>query len=85
MTATEIIGFIGSGLVLWAFEPQIRHLVQEKCSAGISRRAYTLWSVAGLFLLIHAIMIRDAVFIFLQIVNVSLTLTILILAQKYKE
>lgn len=85
MTVTEIIGFTGSGLVLWAFEPQIRHLVQEHCSAGISRRAYALWFVAGLFLFTHAIMIRDAVFIFLQIVNTLLTLTILIFAQKYKN
>lgn len=85
MTTTEIIGFTGSGLVLWAFEPQIKHLIQEHCSAGISRKAYLLWSIAGLFLLLHAIMIRDAVFIFLQIANTLLTLIILVFAQKYKN
>jgi len=86
MTVTiEIIGFIGSGLVIWAYVPQIRHLIQEHCSAGISRRAYILWFTSALLILIHAAAIRDIVFIFLQTVNAFLTFVILIFANKYKN
>jgi uncharacterized protein with PQ loop repeat len=85
MTFIEIVGLIGSGLVIWAYVPQIKHLVQERCSAGISRRAYTIWFIAALLLLTHAVMIRDTVFIFLQTANAILTLIILIYARKYKN
>ena len=84
MAIYNIIGFIGSGLVLIAYIPQIRHLLREHCSAGISRRAYILWVIAALFLLIHAIMIDDAVFIFLQTISLLATATVLIFAEKYK-
>lgn len=85
MTLIEMIGFIGSGLVIWAYVPQINHLIKEHCSAGISRRAYVLWFIAALLLLVHAIMIRDTVFTFLQSTNVILTLVILVFARKYKN
>jgi uncharacterized protein with PQ loop repeat len=85
MILIEMIGFIGSGLVIWAYVPQITHLVQEHCSAGVSRKAYVLWFIAALFLLAHAIMIHDIVFIFLQAVNSLLTLVILIFANLYKD
>lgn len=85
MNLIEIIGFIGTGLVIWAYVPQIRHLIQEHCSAGISRRAYVIWFIASLLLLIHAVMIQDIVFILLQTVSGLLTLTILVYARKYKD
>lgn len=85
MILIEIIGFIGSGLVIWAYVPQIKYLIKDHCSAGISRRAYALWFIAAPLLLIHAVMIRDTVFIFLQAANVLLTLVILIFAGKYKK
>lgn len=85
MTVVEIIGFTGSGLVIWAYVPQINHLVKAHCSAGISRRAYALWFIAALLLLVHAIMIRDSVFTFLQSTNLILTLVILVFARKYKN
>ena len=44
-----------------------------------------LWFIAALFLLAHAVMIRDIVFIFLQTANTILTLTILVFANKYKN
>jgi uncharacterized protein with PQ loop repeat len=85
MTVIEIIGFVGSGLVIWAYVPQIKHLIQEHCSVGISRKAYLIWFIAALLLLVHAIMIHDTVFIFLQIASALLTLVILIFAWKYKN
>ncbi len=85
MTSIDLIGFIGSGLAIWAYVPQIEHLIREHCSAGISRRAYLLWFIAALLLLVHAVMIRDIVFIFLQATNALLTLVILVFAGKYKN
>lgn len=80
----QVIGFIGTALVVWAYVPQINHLLKEHCSAGISRQAYTLWFVGALFLLLHAVMIRDTVFMFLQGFNALATLLILIYAGRYK-
>lgn len=79
-----IIGFVGSGLAIWAYVPQIGHLLRQHCSAGISRRAYAIWLIAALLLAAHAMMIRDAVFISLQIANSFLALLILVLAWKYR-
>lgn len=84
MIIIESIGFIGSALVIWAYMPQILHLIKEHCSAGISRQAYSIWLVASVFLLIHAVMIHDSTFTFLQAANTLLTLIILIFAVKYR-
>lgn len=84
MPIYQILGFIGSGLVVCAYIPQIRHLIKEHCSAGISRYAYVLWFVAGAFLLAHAVMIKDQVFIFLQTVNTLFTGIILVFAERYR-
>ncbi len=84
MAIYQIFGFIGSGLVVLAYLPQTYHLVRERCSAGISRYAYVLWLFAAIFLLAHAVMIKDQVFIFLQAVNAVFTGVILGFAESYK-
>ena len=52
---------------------------------GFGGSALVIWFVASLFLLAHAVMIRDVVFIFLQATNTILTAVILAYAQKYKN
>lgn len=84
MPVTQIFGLLGSAVVLIAYVPQIHHLIKEHCSAGISRRAYVLWLVASMLLLVHAIMLRDLSFILLQVISAVATGTILIFAEKYK-
>ncbi|MGH8733867.1 MAG: PQ-loop domain-containing transporter, partial [Burkholderiales bacterium] len=42
----SMIGYIGTGIVIGAYAPQISHLWTEHCSAGISERAYALWALA---------------------------------------
>ena len=69
MSATEILGFVGTGLVIVGYVPQIVHLVKERCTAGISVPAFFLWCAASLLFLIHAVVIRDAVFLVVQAVN----------------
>ena len=66
---SQIFGFVGTGLVIVGYIPQIVHLIKERCTAGISIPAFSLWCVASLLFVIHAAMIRDPVFIVLQTVN----------------
>src|ERR671914_758034 len=65
----SVIGYIGTGLVIGAYAPQIWHLWTEHCSAGISERAYAIWVLASALFLGHSIIIGDAVFMVTQLVN----------------
>jgi len=85
MVFSQSLGFLGTGVVAAAYIPQIRHLIKEHCSAGISVKAYALWCVASVLFLIHAAMIRDIVFIFVQIINVSAILVIVVCVKKYER
>lgn len=69
MTASQILGFVGTGLVVTGYVPQIVHLIKERCTAGLSVQAFSLWCAASLLFLIHAVVIRDAVFVVVQTVN----------------
>jgi uncharacterized protein with PQ loop repeat len=66
---SQIVGFVGTGLVIVGYIPQIVHLIKERCTAGISIPAFSLWCLASSLFVIHAAMIRDPVFIVLQTVN----------------
>jgi uncharacterized protein with PQ loop repeat len=70
MNLSQFLGFLGTGLVIVGYVPQVFHLVRERCTAGISIPAFALWSLASLFFFIHATMIGDAVFVAVQVVNV---------------
>lgn len=85
MNLAEILGFVGTGLVAVAYVPQIRHLIKEHCSAGISVKAYVLWFMASVFFFIHAAIITDAVFIGVQLVNLAATCIIVIYARRYEK
>lgn len=80
-----MLGFLGTGIIAAAYIPQIHHLVKEHYSAGISINAYALWWVASILFLIHAAMIRDLVFVLLQIVNLTAILAIVICVKKYEH
>jgi uncharacterized protein with PQ loop repeat len=81
----NLSGFIGTTLVVIAYAPQIHHLIKEHCSAGISIVAYSLWFSASFLFLIHASMIRDVVFILVQVVNLIATCIIMICWKKYQQ
>ena len=69
MTISQVLGVVATGLVIAGYVPQIVHLVKERCTAGISISAFALWCLASLLFLIHAAMIKDAVFVAVQSVN----------------
>lgn len=69
MISSQILGFVGTGLVIVGYAPQVAHMVKARCTAGISIPAFVLWSCASFLFLIHAMLIGDAVFVGVQLVN----------------
>ena len=85
MPFSQIVGFAGTALVALAYVPQIQHLIAEHCSAGVSLRAYVLWFLASLLFLAHALMIRDPVFVFVQILNLAAICIIVVFCRRYQN
>ncbi|HEY7743388.1 MAG TPA: PQ-loop repeat-containing protein [Burkholderiales bacterium] len=81
---TQWIGFAGTALVIIAYVPQIHHLIAERCSGGISIKAYTLWLVAGMLMLVHAVAIADPVFMALQGYQIGAGALVIFFGLKYK-
>lgn len=85
MTLSAVIGFFGAMIAAYAYLPQIHHLIAERCSAGISIRAFGLWLTASMLITVHAITIVDPVFIFLGVVQVVATSFVLFFGHRYRE
>jgi len=85
MRLSQVLGLVGTCIVAPAYIPQIRHLIKEHCSAGISIRAYSLWFLAALFFLAYAGMIGDIVFIVAQVLNLVAICAIVIYVKKYEN
>lgn len=85
MNLSQLLGFLGTGLVIVAYVPQIHHVIKEHCSAGISVRAYSLWFFASVLFLMHAVMIKDLVFIVVQIANLVAIFIIVVCIKRYEK
>jgi uncharacterized protein with PQ loop repeat len=85
MTISAMIGFSGAAIAAYAYLPQIHHLIAQRCSAGISIRAFGLWLVATVLIAIRAIAIVDAVFILLGVVQLVALSLILFFGHKYRS
>ena len=85
MKLSQIMGFTGTGIVAAAYIPQIRHLIKEHCSTGISVRAYSLWFSALVLFLVHAARIKNVAFVFVQVVNLAAICAIVIYCKKYEN
>jgi uncharacterized protein with PQ loop repeat len=81
---SELIGLSGALLAGYAYLPQIRHLIREHCSAGISRRAFSLWLLASLLMTAHAVMLPAAVFIVLGAIQIGAISMILVFSARYR-
>ncbi len=80
----QLIGYVGTFLSIYAYFPQIRHLLKERCSAGISIKMYVIWIISSICILLYAISIMAMVIFVLQIANLMAISIILIFAKKYK-
>lgn len=78
-------GFLGAVIGGYAYLPQINHLIKEKCSAGISPRAFTIWSFSSALVLVNAIYIRSAVFILICTIQLVSSLVILTFGIRNKD
>ncbi len=85
MSATEIAGFAGAGLAGAAYVPQIAHLVRARCSAGISRLAFTVWLLSSVLITARAIAIGAAVFVMLGGIQIVATTLIILCAARYQD
>jgi lipid-A-disaccharide synthase-like uncharacterized protein len=83
-TVFELLGMAGIAVSVIAYVPQIVHLGREHCSAGVSRRAWTMWLVASLLVGALAVHRGDLVFITLQASSLASAAVILFLAQRYR-
>jgi uncharacterized protein with PQ loop repeat len=84
VSLSEALGFAGTGLVIAGYIPQILHLIKERCTAGLSMPAFAIWCSASLLFLVHATMIRDVVFVGVQIVNMAAGILIVAYCRKYE-
>jgi len=83
MNISQVSGFLGTGLVIAGYVPQIYHLIRERCTAGLSLPAFIVWCSASLLFLLHATMIRDGVFVGVQIINLAAGGVIVAFCKKY--
>jgi uncharacterized protein with PQ loop repeat len=83
MNISQVSGFLGTGLVIAGYVPQIYHLIKERCTAGLSLPAFAVWCSASLLFLVHATMIHDVVFVGVQIVNLAAGGIIVAFCKKY--
>jgi len=79
----EVLGYIGTILTIVAYVPQMRHIVTEHCSGGVSMRSWLIWLVATVSLLIYAATSKDLVFITLEAVSLVAIVIILIMIRLY--
>lgn len=81
----EALGMVGIALSVVAYLPQVRHLVRNQCSAGVSSRAWSLWLASSLMVGALAIYRRDYVFVSLAASSLFFSAAILVLARRYKD
>ncbi len=81
----EWLGFAGTSLVVFAYLPQIAHLIKAKCAAGVSLSAYLVWTSSALLLLVYALTTGDSVFITLQGYQLLALGLIFVLSLKHRD
>jgi len=81
----EMLGWVGTALVVIAYVPQIRHLYVEKCAWGISISTWLIWLVAGALLLTYCILRNETLFTFVQSVNITAIIATILLARRSNQ
>ncbi len=81
--ASRVVGLAGTLIVAIGYLPQIVHLAKERCSAGLSLRAWLLWLLGSALVFLHALAVRDVVFITIQTINMLAMLLIIVLCKRF--
>jgi uncharacterized protein with PQ loop repeat len=78
----EIVGWIGTALVIIAYYPQIHHLWNESCAWGISIQTWLIWLVASVLLLVYCISRAEILLSVVQVSSIAAILLTIILVRK---
>ena len=78
----EIIGWIGTVLVVIAYYPQIHHLFVEKCAWGISISTWLIWLFSSILLLAYCIWRKEALLTVVQVSSIAAIVTTIILVRR---
>jgi len=78
----EIIGWVGTALVVVAYYPQIHHLYVERCAWGISTLTWFIWLAASALLLGYCALRGEAMMAVVQAVNIAAIVTTLLLVRR---
>lgn len=78
----ELLGVLGTIVVIGAYLPQVHHLVTRKCAWGISMVSWSLWLLAAFILFVYAFLQNDNVFIVVQGIHIVAIITIIISARR---
>ncbi len=81
----EIVGWIGTTLVIIAYGPQIHHLWAEKCAWGISLWMWFIWLVSSGFLLAYSWHRGDLLFITVQAINIMAIAATIVLTRRSNQ
>ena len=81
----QLIGWAGVAFGLLVAPPQLYKILRTKQTNGISLVTYTFLCLALVCYLVHAVFIKDAVFITAQAVNIVVNFTILVLLFRRKN
>jgi hypothetical protein len=79
-----MVGFTGVAIAGIAYLPQITHLINEHCSAGISRLAFGMWLISSFLVTAHAVATHAEVFVVLGAVQLISTAIILAFGTRYQ-
>ncbi len=84
MAGSELLGLSGALLSGYAYLPQITHLVHERCSAGLSEKAFLLWLIASALMTVHAFAIHATVFLLLGGLQLTATAVIAYFGRRFR-
>jgi lipid-A-disaccharide synthase-like uncharacterized protein len=79
-----ILGVAGIVISVAAYVPQVIHLARERCSAGVSSRAWGMWLASSLLVGSVAVHRRDPIFVLLQTCTLASAIVTLVLARRYR-
>ena len=78
----EVLGWVGTALVMVAYYPQIHHLFVERCAWGISLLTWMIWLVASALLLTYCVLRRELLMCVVQGVNIAAIVITIILVRR---
>jgi uncharacterized protein with PQ loop repeat len=84
MPVSQLFGVIATLMVVAGYVPQVQHLIKEHCSAGVSTPAFVLWCSSSLLFLVHAVVIRDAVFVSVQTLSLIANGLVVYYSRRYR-